>query len=160
MRELAQRRAHLQEEAEQIRRNLRALQPHQEAERRELTQALERIEVQLHRLEQPHVVRPPAPREGEELERRLHHLRMAIDNLRAAGLHDQAHALEREGERLVRGERLVAPERGRRPEIVREAPGPAPQLEHAVHELRGQVQELRQQLEEIRQHLKELAGRR
>lgn len=206
-REMAQRRAHLQEEAMAIRRKLEALKPDQEGARQELRAALERIEVQLrelqaqapdrervrarleelkaaHRqareagradeaerlerearelmqmLEQRPGDRPPGRPEGEELQRRMQHLRAAIENLHAAGLHDQAEMLARSAERLARGERPAPPEGGRRPDAPRDMPPGAPQLERAVQELRGQVQELRQQMEEIRQHLKALAEKR
>ena len=50
-RELAQRRAHLQEQAAEIRRKLHALKPDQDDAARELKGALERIEVQLRELQ-------------------------------------------------------------------------------------------------------------
>jgi hypothetical protein len=104
--------------------------------------------------------RPAGRPEGEEAQRRLQHLRAAIENLRAAGLNDQANALAHDAERLARGEGPSAPERGRRPDGPRDLPAAAPQLERAVQELRGQVQEMRQQMEEMRQHLKALAEKR
>jgi beta-lactamase regulating signal transducer with metallopeptidase domain len=104
--------------------------------------------------------RPAARPEGEEAQRRLQHLRVAIENLRAAGLNDQANALARDAERLARGERPASAESGRRPDGPRDVPAAAPHLERAVQELRGQVQEMRQQMEEMRQHLKALAEKR
>ena len=208
-REIAQRRAQLQEQAAEIRRKLQALRPDQDADERELKGALERIERQLQELQAPapnrdrvrarleelkaaqrqaqeagkadeaerlgreaHELlrmleqgpgdRPAIRPEGEEMQRRLQHLRAAIENLRAAGLNDQANALARDAERLARGERPAAPERDRQPEPGRPVypAAAAPQLERSVQELRGQVQELRQQMEEIRQHLKILAEKR
>ncbi len=94
-------------------------------------------------------------REAAEVQRRLRLVRVAIDNLREAGLHDQAEALARDAERLLRRERPAAPERARQPDAVREAPPATPQLERVVREMHGQVQELRQQMDEIRRHLKE-----
>ena len=87
------------------------------------------------------------------MQRRLQHLRVAIENLRAAGLNDQANALAQDAERL-RARRAAG---GDGP---RDVPAAAPQLERAVQELRGQVQEMRQQMEEMRQHLKALAEKR
>ena len=205
-RELAQRRAHLQEQAAEIRRKLQALKPDQDDAARELKGALERIEVQLRELQpqapnrerlqarleelkaahrrakeagrldeverlerearelglmEPRRGDHPAARpEGDDMQRRLQHLRVAIENLRAAGLNDQANALAHDAERLARGERPATPEAGRRPDGPRDVPAAAPQLERAVHELRGQVQELRQQMEEMRHHLKTLAEKR
>jgi len=104
--------------------------------------------------------RPHGQPGDEDVQRRMQHLRTAIENLRAAGLHAQAEALAREGERLARGERPETPGPDRRPDAPRDVPGPGPQLERAVMELRGQVQELRGQLEEIRQHLREMSERR
>lgn len=207
MRELAERRAHLLEQAGDIRGKLQALQPHQDADARELKGALQRIEVQLRELQPPapnrervqarleelraahhrareagradeaerlgreaHELmrmlephdgdRPAVHPQGGETQRRLKHLHAAIENLRAAGLNDQANSLARDAERLVRGERPASPEGARRPETPRDGPAPVPHLERAVQELRGQVQELRHQMEEIRQHLKELAEKR
>ena len=208
-REIAQRRAQLQEQATEIRRKLQALRPDQDADERELKGALERIERQLQELQTPapnrdrvrarleelkaaqrqaqeagradeaerlgreaHELmrmleqgpgdRPAGRPEGEEAQRRLQHLRAAIENLRAAGLNDQANALARDAERLARGERPAAPEGGRQPQRERlaDAPVAVPHLERSVQELRGQIQELRQQMEEIRQHLKALAEKR
>lgn len=200
--EVAQRRAHLLEQAAEIRRKLQALKPDQDGAARELKGDLERIEVQLREL-QPQVPnrerlqarleelraahrrakeagrldeverlerearelglmeprrgdRPPDRPEGDEVQRRLQHLRVAIENLSAAGLNDQANALARDAERLARGERPAVPEGSRRPDV----PAGAPQLERVVHELSGQVQELRKQMEEMRQHLKALAEKR
>ncbi len=105
-------------------------------------------------LEQRSGDRPADRPEGEEAQRRLQHIRAAVENLRAAGLHEQANALTHQAEALARGERPAAAEG------ARDLPAAAPQMERAVAELRGQVQELRQQMEEIRRHLKELAERR
>jgi DNA repair exonuclease SbcCD ATPase subunit len=102
-------------------------------------------------LEQRPYDRPAGRPEGDEAQRRMQHLRMAIENLRAAGLNAQAEALARDAEGLARGAR---------PDGPRDVPAATPQLERAVQELRGQVQELRQQMEEIRQHLKALAEKR
>ena len=206
-REWVARRGRLQERAEEIRRRLKSLQPDQEAEARELRQALEQVEVQLRQLKVDQELQkrleelkdaqrqaravgkmdeaerlgrlarellqrrePPLPdgpvvkreaaevqrrREAAEVQRRLRLVRVAIDNLREAGLHDQADALARDAERLLRRERPAAPERARQPDAVRDAPPAAPQLERVVRELHGQVQELRQQMEEIRRYLKE-----
>jgi DNA repair exonuclease SbcCD ATPase subunit len=208
-REIAQRRAQLQEQATEIRRKLQALRPDQDGDERELKGALERIERQLQELQAPapnrdrvrarleelkaaqrqaqeagradeaerlgreaHELmrmlepgpgdRPAGRPEGEEAQRRLQHLRAAIENLRAAGLNDQANALARDAERLARGERPATPEGGRQREYAHtvNAPAAVPQFERSIQELRGQVQELRQQMEEIRQHLKALAEKR
>ncbi|MCL4201937.1 MAG: hypothetical protein KJ000_05540 [Pirellulaceae bacterium] len=104
--------------------------------------------------------RPHGQPGDEDVQRRMQHLRTAIENLRAAGLHAQAEALAREGERLARGERPETAGPDRRPDAPRDVPAPGPHLERAVMELRGQVQELRGQLEEIRQHLREMSERR
>ncbi len=135
----------------------------QEAGRADEAERLGREAHELMRmLEQGPGDRPAGRPGGEEVQRRLQHLRAAIENLRAAGLNDQANALARDAERLARGERPAAPEGGRPLQRERSADAPAavPHLERSVQELRGQVQELRQQMEEIRQHLKALAEKR
>jgi len=116
-----------------------------EREARELMQVAQRM------MEQ----RPGEPgRRGEEgeRERRLHHLRVAIENLRAAGMHEPAEALTRQ---LEQGLRDAPPgERG-----LPGAPIP-PHFERGLQELREQMQDLRRQMDEMRQHLRELAERR
>ncbi len=138
------------EELKAAQRQARAAGKMDEAERlgRQARELLQRREAA-----QPE--RPAFEREAAEVQRRLRHVRVAIDNLRAAGLHDQADALERDAERLLRRERPAAPVRARQPDAVREAPPATPHLERVVRELHGQVQELRQQMDEIRRHLKE-----
>jgi hypothetical protein len=120
----------------------------------------ERLEREAHELmrmlEQRPGERPPGAPEGGERERRLHHLRAAIENLHAAGLHEPAEALARQAEALMRGgdmPREPRPEGGPRPE------GPPPHLERAVDELRQQMEEMRRQMDEIRHALKTLSER-
>jgi beta-lactamase regulating signal transducer with metallopeptidase domain len=133
----------------------------QEAGRADEAERLEREGRELMQmLEQRPGDRPPGQPGGEEAQRRMQHLRAAIENLHAAGLHAQAEALARDGVRLAGGERPAAADLDRRPAAPRDVPAPGPQLERAVMELRGQVQELRQQMEEIRRHLREIAERR
>lgn len=83
-------------------------------------------------------------------EQRLEHLRIAIENLHAAGLHEQANALAAEAEGIERG--------------VGQRQGPAPngpdQLQRVVRELRDEVQQLRQSLQEARRRLDELSEKR
>jgi hypothetical protein len=106
-----------------------------------------------------------------ELERRLHHLRVAADNLRAAGMHDQAEQLMRQAEGLARelGHREEGPPREHhpdrpRPEGEREQPHRPDQprgenLERAVVELHQQMREMHGQMEEMRNVLKQLVER-
>jgi hypothetical protein len=112
----------------------------------------------------------------EGLERRMHHLRVAVDNLRAAGLHEQAEQLMHDGEFLVREgferdrPRLEFQPRGpfrERPErpdaamdpFSREDPASLQRTDQAVIELRGQTEELRREVNELRELLKEVLNR-
>ena len=94
-RAMAQRRAHLQEEAAGLRRKLEALKPDQDGEARELKGALERIEVQLRELQAPAANR-------ERVQARLEELRAAHRRAKEAGREDEAERLEREGRELLR----------------------------------------------------------
>jgi len=89
------------------------------------------------------------------MERRIHHLRVAVENLHAAGLHDQAEMLARQLERMMHGG--PGPDR---PHPEMRPMGPPPEgPERMIHELRGQVEELRHQMEEMRRVLQELLER-
>lgn len=87
----------------------------------------------------------PAP---EDVERRMHHVRVAIENLHAAGLHEPAQRLAEEAEKFhsrLREHRPSAPDAPQRRGDGIQA------LQGEIRELRQAVQQLRQQLEEIRQ---------
>jgi hypothetical protein len=106
----------------------------------------------------------------EDGERRLQHLRAAIDNLRAAGMGQMADALEREVSRglQARPDQRVSPGgpreragRDDRPDMERRRAGmgpngPSGNLQQDVQQLRGEVQSLHQQLNEMREMLKRL----
>jgi beta-lactamase regulating signal transducer with metallopeptidase domain len=122
----------------------------------------------------------------EDGERRLQHLRAAIDNLRAAGMNEPADALEGELRRRLqdrpdqqappRGPRERAERGGGRPPEMDRGGGRPPDMERGgngaragagparpsgdlqqdVQQLRGEVQSLHQQLNEMREMLKRL----
>jgi len=100
------------------------------------------------RLDQPRPdqPRPDRPAPGPDMERRIQHLRVAVENLRAAGMPDQAEMLAQQVERMMRGGQVPD---GPRPE------GP----ERMINELRGQVDQLRRDMAEIRGALRELLER-
>jgi beta-lactamase regulating signal transducer with metallopeptidase domain len=96
----------------------------------------------------------------EDIERRLHHLRVAADNLRAAGMHEQA------GQLMQHAERLARELHGPRPEGERERPrpehreGPPPhELERAVRDMHRQMEEMRGRMEEMQRTIKMLIER-
>jgi beta-lactamase regulating signal transducer with metallopeptidase domain len=149
-----------QPEREQLKRRLEELLAaagrHEEAEARE-REAREIIR-QLER-------RPDRPRPGspEDLERRTHHLRIAVENLHAAGLHEQAEHLAQQMLLLLeehhRGDQPPPP-----PEY-RDRP-PHPELGHrleqqdrAIDELGGAVRQLHRQMSEMREALERLLGK-
>jgi hypothetical protein len=138
-----------------------AMQRAREAGQREEVERLEREAREvLQQLGDRPGDRPRPEGEAGEIQRRMQHLRAAIENLHAAGLHDQANALAGEAERWMR-ERGMPPGQPPRPE-GRERPDLAPfqaQVERAVGEMREQMQEMRRQMDEMRRHLQELSER-
>lgn len=100
--------------------------------------------------------RPPAP--AEDLQRRIHHVKVAIENLHAAGLHDVAERLAQDLDRRIaeHRERFGGLPEPPRPPERREGPQPPGPV---VEELRGQMHELRREVEELRRLLKEVLQR-
>lgn len=160
VRELLERRRHLEERVRDLSAALERARPDSD-DARELRGKLERARWELEevaqqlgrrpeRVEGPRPVGrprgelPPIP--PEERERRMRHLRVAVENLRAAGMHELA-------------ERVLHEAEGR-PGLPGMPPGPPgpqpPKLVRAVHELAGQVQQLRREVEELRGQLRRL----
>jgi chemotaxis protein histidine kinase CheA len=121
----------------------------------------------------------------DERERRLQHLSVAIENLRAAGMHEIAGRLEGEAERIrqeFRPEGRPVPPRGPdqpRDFARRDGPIPpgrmgpdgrrvAPEASEPRHpgvpggiaELQDEISQLRQAVQELRRHLEELSRER
>ncbi len=147
-----------------------------ESKRRELAQGLEQAKRQLENFDKERRSGDTAGRRRPEFrndgERRMHHLHVAIENLKAAGLHDQAAQLARQAEEIERD--LNRESRGREhddrahdhhdPADHRHEHGehhhaeghPPRNLEGAVAELHEQMDHMRRQMAEMRQALKEL----
>jgi hypothetical protein len=133
-----------------------AIQRAREAGNREQVELLERKAREVHEQLGPRQHDQPRPEgQAEEIQRRMQHLRVAIENLRAAGLNAQADALAGEAERWMR-ERELPP---RHPPEGRERPDMPPMVhfERAIHEIHQQLDELRRQLDELRRHMHELS---
>ena len=88
----------------------------------------------------------PMPPEAVEMQQRLRHLQVAIDNLHAAGLHEPAERLAQEKERMMDRMRVEA--------------GPGREMREQMERLQNQVQELRRALEDLRKQLEELRRER
>ncbi len=113
----------------------------------------ERLEREIHELRQMAERGPAPPRrpEVDAAEQRMRHVRVAVDNLRAAGLHDLAERVLAEARRPERAVAPPTPPRGRPYGLPPAAPAPEQaemlrELHHAVQELRREVQELREQV--------------
>ncbi len=181
-RELTEHRARLEEKIRDLEQRLRELPKDRDGEARELHQNLERVRAEhreisaaLASLRRPEGERGPQPGPGgprEEIERRMHHVRVAVENLHAAGLHEQADRVAHEAEQaILRGPR----EGGQRPhgepgpahhpeQRPPHAPGP-PQpfagpdgVPPVIHELAAQMQDLRRQVQELREQLQRSRG--
>ncbi len=86
----------------------------------------------------------------DELERRAHHLEVAIENLHAAGLHEPAERLAEQLRHMRERLAQMTQDRPPRPEV----PG------EIIEELRNEVKELRQNLRQLRAELEELRHER
>jgi DNA repair exonuclease SbcCD ATPase subunit len=82
------------------------------------------------------------------MERRLHHMEIAIENLHAAGLHDVAQRLEQQLRHHLEQMEPRARARGVEPAIDR--------LGEELRRVRAELEELRANLHELRQHIGEL----
>jgi hypothetical protein len=176
MRELAEVREELIERGRRLTEELGEVKrAGNEEEAAELLEALEHTKREYQEVEQRmRQMRADAARRGgdgrEEMERRLHHLRVAAENLHAAGMHEQAETLMQQAERLARGggrpdgERppayRPAPPRGYRTEPHDPFGGAPPEpMQRAVQDLHRQMDEMRGQMEEMRQALRVLMER-
>ena len=125
-------RQHLQALRQQI-AQLKEAGRHDEAER--VTQHARQL---VQRFKQQQKDQPAAP--AEDLPRRLRHLKVAIDNLNAAGLHEAAQKLNQQ---LQQG---LAQLRQRQAHDRPRDQNP----EQAIRQLRGEVERLRHELNEAR----------
>jgi hypothetical protein len=139
-----------------------------QAELRELAQVIKRIDAHVREIKGgEHAERErPRPEHGPrgEMERRLHHLRVAIDNLREAGMHDAAEHLMREGERMARelGEGHPPRDHGPkppRPEHRPEGPPHPEQFDRVIGEMHKQMDQMRREMAEMKQAIKMLIER-
>ncbi len=117
---------------------------------------VEKLEAKLERLEQApegdrgdepewRGPRPPGDRpEMDELDRRLRHLQIAVENLHAAGMHEVADKLALEGERMRRKFEADA-----RPGLR----GPGPEVE----QLRADLEELRETVKALQERVDALS---
>ncbi|MHB8902760.1 MAG: M56 family metallopeptidase [Thermoguttaceae bacterium] len=127
--------------------------------------AAERLERELQQMHRP----MEGPRDGDrpgpppELKAKIDHLRMAMENLHAAGLHDQAEQIAQQLERLMRE---IAPDHrpgpdsrpgpDGRPGEPRRPDGPPPGGPEFVGQLRGEIEQLRRENQELRQMINEM----
>jgi E3 ubiquitin-protein ligase HUWE1 len=84
----------------------------------------------------------------EEMERRMHHVRVAVDNLHAAGLHEQAERLAQQMEHMRHPDAREHPSHG-------EGPPPAEHLEGVLRELHEAVRHLHERVDEMTRHVEE-----
>ena len=87
----------------------------------------------------------------EEMERRMHHLHVAIENLHAAGLHDVAERLEQELARARERQQTMAPPR-EMPPVVARVGEELRRMQAELEELRGQIRALREHIAELHQN--------
>lgn len=123
---------------------------------------LGRLREMMARMEGGRDVPPGPPRElpPEERERRLHHLRAAIENLHAAGFPELARRVEEVADRVRAGQPVGIPPGP--PEGVPPAP-PVPaeiqRIGEAVRELLGRTEKLARRMEELAERIGRLEAR-
>ncbi len=163
-RELMERRIDLQREARELQAELSRARPDSD-DARELREDLAEVHREIEEISRqlpPGRFAGPMP-EGpmgrdmppEERERRMRHLRVAAENLHAAGMHDLADRLLREAEH---GPGPMGPE-GPRPPMI-EGPGPSPNFAPMMRELTDQIQQLRREIEELREQVHRIEAER
>jgi len=176
--EVMERGHHLKRELEKLPDSADEEAAKIQAELRRLAEMLRRIDAHAREIKGgEHAERDrPRPEQGHrgDLERRLHHLHVAIENLKAAGMHEAAEHLMREGERLKRelgeghehhGEHRhehhgEAHDHERpRPEHRPERPSHPDQSERVIHEMRQQMEQMRRQMAEMQQAIRMLMER-
>lgn len=162
---LADQRGGLERMRQEIER-LRAEGKMDRAER--LERQVQAMEERIHGLkrEESDRTRPERRIPGDELSRRVEHIRIAAENLHAAGLHDQAEAIMHQAEEIMRERRDRPREmRDMRPLPRDSEPAPpehAERVEHLqqqLHELNKQMDQLREELGHIHKFMEEIAGR-
>lgn len=163
-------RAQMEGRVEELKRRIHELSEaghHDQAERlkQEGRRMMAKFEEERRRLDEhgPRIIEGERPRgEPGDLERRLDHIRAAVENLRAAGMHEVAERLAEQAERLMHEHRQRRPEGPPpfepRPEHMERPPMPE-QAMREVEQLRREVHELRQEMRELREHLRRMVER-
>lgn len=151
-------RQELAEHAANLERKMKELQgkegPDAEAARRKIAEEFAAIRQRMEQLKSR--AEPGRPQPGrEDLERRIQHLRVAAENLAAAGMEDVARKIMQEAEAA---ERQLRGAEGAR-EQPRPPAGPEAMQRH-VAELTEVVQDLRRQVENLQRQLREVQERR
>jgi hypothetical protein len=125
----------------------------QEEEAREIQQQLRRLRGQDPQPQPRQRLNPDRPNReypgrvdvrNAELERRLQHIRVAVENLHAAGLHEPAERLSQEAERI------------RNEMVQRRAPGQSP-VQGELEEMRREIRRLHQALSDLREQVERLS---
>jgi len=160
--------AHMRRRVEELKRRINALSEagrHEEAER--LKQEGRRMWAEFEERRRREGEGPPPPPPGD-IERRMHHIRAAAENLHAAGMHDAAERLMQQAEQFLREHRGPGPEgpprpdRGRphreHPEHMQRPPMPEPAMRE-IEQLRREVQQMRAEMQELREVLRRLVER-
>ncbi|MGC8990077.1 MAG: hypothetical protein ACP5MD_08155, partial [Verrucomicrobiia bacterium] len=95
-------------------------------------------------------------RERAEMEKRHEHLRMAVENLHAAGLPDLAERVAREGKRILAEQQGMEP----RPGVFPVRPAPMmEQMRNELRELREAVRNMDRRIDELTRQAAELRKR-
>lgn len=142
------RAAEVRRQAERIKRALASQEPRPERPKAGEPRRMERMERE--------IVRGPEAKRAE-MEKRREHLRVAIENLHAAGLPELAERVAMEGKRILAEQQGIGP----RPGVFAQRPGPMmEQLRNEVQELREVVHNMDRRIDELARQAAELRKRR
>jgi DNA repair exonuclease SbcCD ATPase subunit len=149
--DVAKQRQELYEQLKALHSKLEGLKEGQDSQRKELQAKAQKIYEQLRAL--------PPPGGRGDLEQKIAHLRVAAENLRAAGLGDQADKINKMIEQLRAEQRDKS--RAAQSGSARSGPGnygrgPAPPSEE-IQQLRNELRQMHREVQELREQVKRLA---
>ncbi len=125
----------------------------QKAEKGGRREDAEKLRHHLARMEEHHAKRPGGPQgEAHEVERRVHHLHQAAENLEQAGMQEEAKKIHQHAERMEQEFHQRRKRAADRPH--------GEQLQQEVHELHKMVGRLKKEIDQLKKELHKKNGKK